>query len=94
MVSRLWKEIAVTHQILKGNGYPKDEDLRDMSDTISAAKEKIDSEVAVLLLRGTPAYREVRSSPDDMLEVKPNFMGIGINFNAVARWAKRKWKGI
>lgn len=92
MVSRLWKEIAVTHQVLKGDGFPKSEDLRDMSDTISAAKEKIDVEVAALLLRGTPAQQETHSSPDDMLEIKPNFMGVGINFNAVARWAKRKWK--
>lgn len=94
MVSRLWKEIAITHQVLKGGGYPKNEDLRDMSDTIRAAKEKIDDEVTALLLRGTPIPSGNQSSPDDMLEIKPNIMGIGINFNAVARWAKRKWKGI
>lgn len=94
MVSRLWKEIAVTHQVLKGDGFPKNDDLRDMSGTINAAKEKIDSEVAVLLLRGTPVHQENHSSPDDILEIKPNFMGVGINFNAVARWAKRKWRDI
>ncbi|MGN7938000.1 hypothetical protein ACTJJ2_25930 [Pseudomonas sp. 22447] len=94
MVSRLWKEIAITHQVLKGDGLPKDEDLRDMSDMISAAKEKIDSEVAALLLRGTPAHQEKHSAPDDILEIKPNFMGVGINFNALARWARRKWRGI
>lgn len=94
MVSRLWKEIAKTHQILKGDGFPKTEDLRDMSGTISAAKEKIDAEVAALLLRGTPALHENLSSPEDILEIKPNVMGIGINFNAFARWAIRKWNGI
>ncbi|MGE8297401.1 MAG: hypothetical protein ACN6PH_17855 [Pseudomonas sp.] len=94
MVSRLWKEIAKTHQILKGNGFPKVEDLRDMSGTISAAKEKIDAEVAALLLRGTPALHENNPSPEDILEIKPNVMGIGINFNAFVRWAIRKWKGI
>lgn len=94
MVSRLWNEIAITHQVLKGDGFPKAEDFPDMSGTISAAKEKIDSEVAALLLRGTPVHQEIQSSPDDILEVKPNFMGVGINFNAAIRWAKRKWKRV
>lgn len=94
MVSRLWKEIAVTHQVLKGEGFPKSEDLRDMSNTISAAKEKIDSEVAALLFKNAPAFQENHSVPDNILEIKPNFMGVGINFNAVARWVRRKWKGV
>lgn len=93
MVSRLWKEIAITHQVLKGDGFPKNEDLRDMSETISAAKEQIDLEVAALLLRCTPKSYISDSSPEDMLEIKPNIMGIGINFNAVARWVKRKLNG-
>ncbi len=92
MVSRLWNEIAITHQMLKGNGFPKDEDLPDMSGAISAARDKIDSEVAALLLRGIPMNQEVESAPDDILEIKPNFMGLGVNFNAFFRWARRKWK--
>lgn len=94
MVNRLWAEIAITHQVLKGNGSPRAEDLPDVSGIISAAKEKIDSQVAALIFRGVPAHQEIQSSPDDILEVKPNFMGIGINFNAAARWVKRKWKRV
>lgn len=94
MVSRLWKEIAKTHQVLKGNDQPKDEDLRDMSETISAAQEQIDAELASVLLKGTPALPKEHSSPDDILEIKPNIMGIGINVNAALRWLKQKWKGI
>ncbi|XKU42498.1 hypothetical protein BG51_06790 [Pseudomonas [fluorescens] ATCC 17400] len=90
MVSRLWKEIALTHQMLKGNGEPKAEDLRDMSGAIQASQAKIDDEAATILFRGSPHGQP--TIIDDMIEVKPNFMGIGVNLNAVARWIKSKLK--
>lgn len=88
MVSRLWKEIALTYQLLKGDGQPKIEDLPDLTETIRSFQAKIDDEIATVLHRGPPQTQE--SMIDDMIEVKPNFMGIGVNFNAVARWIRSK----
>ncbi|MDN3699629.1 hypothetical protein QWY97_20185 [Vibrio cortegadensis] len=34
-------------------------------------------------------YRALKEPQEDMIEVKPNFMGLGINFNAVYRKLKK-----
>lgn len=33
---------------------------------------------------------EVKSPPEDILEIKPNISGVGINFNALFRWLQNK----
>tara|TARA_R110001599_G_scaffold351839_1_gene584874 strand:+ start:565 stop:1182 length:618 start_codon:yes stop_codon:yes gene_type:complete len=93
MVSRLWKEIAETHQKLKGEGFPKPEDLPDVSGTIASFKKAIDEEVKAVLLMEPKTAPEVKSS-EDIIDVKPNFMGLGVNLNAAFRWCKSKWKGM
>jgi hypothetical protein len=52
MCSRLWKEIAKTHQLLKADGFPKPEDLKDMSNIISSCQQNINDEVKAVLLNG------------------------------------------
>ena len=52
MCSRLWKEIAKTHQLLKADGFPKSKDLKDMSKIISSCQQNINEEVKSILLNG------------------------------------------
>lgn len=93
MVSRLWKEIAITHQILKGEGFPKLEDLRDVSGTIAKYKKSINEEVKVVLLMEPQKLIESKLA-EDIIDIKPNFMGVGVNLNAIYRWIKNKSKNM
>lgn len=88
MVSRLWNEIAKTDQRLKGCGFPKSKDLKEVSGTIESYHKKIDAEVRAILHRGTTVVSDKVSPREDIIDVKPNFMGIGLNLNAAFRWIK------
>lgn len=95
MVSRLWKEIARAHQLLKGGGFPKSEDLRDMSGTIKASQASIDEELKAVLYREAPTINQNNEHvSEDIIDLKPNFMGLGVNINAAFRWVKRKCKNM
>jgi hypothetical protein len=91
MVRRLWKEIARTHQLLKGNGFPKEKDLTDVSGTIDSTNQNIDREVRAILLHGPSQETASKEVPEDIIDIKPNFMGLGINLNAAWRWIKAKF---
>ncbi|WP_134163367.1 hypothetical protein [Pseudomonas citronellolis] len=94
MTGKLWVSVAKTHQLLKGGGLPKECDLRDMSGVIADLHFKIDEEIEALILSGENSCAESETVIDDILEVKPNFMGIGLNFNAIWRridkWRRRR----
>ena len=93
MVNNLWHEIAKTDQLLRGNGFPESQPLKDVSGRIKMAQLKIDEEVKAVLLQGTEGEKTSLDN-EDMVDIKPNFYGIGINFNAVFRWLKNKCKGM
>lgn len=94
MVSRLWNEIAKTDQKLKGAGFPKKEDLKDVSGIIKFYRKKIDDELKAVLYRVDVLVEENEQNKEDIIEVKPNFMGIGLNLNAAFRWFKNLRKNM
>ena len=90
MVSRLYEQISRTDQVLRGNGYPERVEKRDVSTNIKAMHSYIEKEIDVVLLRKYSTHSSNRNDKEDVLEVKPNIAGIGLNLNALYRWAKRK----
>ena len=94
MVSRLWKEISKTDQLLKGQGFPKQDELKDIGGTIKLYQSKIDDELKAVLHRVDQKAPASDQSQEDMIDVKPNFMGVGLNVNAIFRWAKHKYKNM
>lgn len=94
MVSRLWREIAETDQRLKGNGFSKENDLKDVSKAIEKSNQSIDKEVKAILLSGNKAEPETIQTVDDIIDLKPNFFGLGVNINALWRWLHRKFKNM
>lgn len=90
MVSRLYEEISRTDQVLRGNGFPERVEKRDVSTNIKAMLLYIEKEIDVVLLRKKSTPSSNRNDKEDVLEVKPNIAGIGLNLNALYRWTKRK----
>ena len=93
MTTNLWHEIAKTHQLLKGNGFPKEHDLKNVDGYIKSAAMKIDDEIKAILLVGS-APESTSELNEDMIDIKPNIAGIGVNLNAVWRWFQKKRKGM
>ncbi len=94
MVSRLWREIAETDQLLKGNGFPKEKDLKDVSKAVEKSIQNIDKEVKAILLTGSKAEPETIQPIDDIIDLKPNFFGLGVNINALWRRLYKKFKNM
>lgn len=89
MVNRLWNEIAITHQLLKGEGFPKKNDLKDVTGIIESTIREIDDEIQALLLKGDLTKDDDVKLKEDILDLKPNFFGIGFNINALLRKIKK-----
>ncbi len=92
MVRRLWIEIAKTDQRLKGSGFPKKVDLKDMTGTIEHYNRKLDAELEAILFREKPILHEIKPVKEDLIDLKPNIFGFGININAIFRRLKSLYK--
>jgi hypothetical protein len=90
MVSRLYEQISLTDQILRGNGIPKSVERRDVSKNIESMHSYITKEIGVVLLRKTISSVG-ENVQEDVLELKPNIWGIGLNLNAFYRWIRQKF---
>ncbi|KPL94628.1 hypothetical protein [Vibrio splendidus] len=88
MIRRLWHEIAKTDQGLKGNGFPKDADLKDISGTIEFYNKKLDAELEAILFCENTTNLQIEPAKEDLVDLKPNFFGLGVNLNAVYRRLK------
>lgn len=82
-----YKEIARTDQLLRGNGFPDAVTPRDISGKELAACDHVDQLAKAYLLSGPP----MALANEDILELKPNLWGIGLNLNAV--WRRFRTKG-
>ena len=90
MVSRLYEEISQTDQVLRGNGFPNSVEKKDVSKNVESMYSFIDKEIDVVLLRKISAPSRNGNDIEDVIEVKPNFAGIGLNLNALYRWFRCK----
>lgn len=88
LVRASYRDIAKTDQLLRGNGFPDSVSCRDVSQQTEQMIEHIDS-LAAAIGHHAPAPPASRTAPDDIVELKPNFMGLGVNLNALYRWFRQ-----
>lgn len=87
MVRVAYRDIAKTDQLLCGNGFPDSSPLRDVSRQTEQMLQHVDR-LATAVEHREQAPPPV-AAPDDIVELKPNFMGLGVNLNALYRWFRR-----
>lgn len=86
LVTATYLDIAKTDQLLRGNGFPDSVEQRDVSGKIEAMRQYIEQLAVAFKHRGlTPSQ-----AYDDVLDIKPNFHGIGFNLNALLRKFRRR----
>lgn len=90
-IRKSYREIAETDQLLRGNGFPDTITPRDVSGKEQAMCDHVDQLAKAYLLSGP--LPSVALATEDILDMKPNFMGIGINLNAVWRRIRAKVSG-
>jgi hypothetical protein len=89
-VEKTYRDMARTDQVLRGKGYPDSVPPVNVSSKISAMHEYVDRYVAALIHQGDkPSESKAKG---DIIEIKPNFYGIGLNFNELWRRIKAKVK--
>ncbi|RYX79926.1 hypothetical protein EON83_30725 [bacterium] len=90
LVSKSFQEIAQTDQILRGEGFPSLIQLVDVSAKIASMNQHIDS-LAIAFQHRQPTPLQLTSATEDIIELKPNIGGIGLNLNALFRWARARF---
>jgi len=90
-VRKRYAEISRTDQLLRGNGFPESVALKDVSAHTQAMCDHVDKLAKAYLLTG-PA-QAAATTTEDILELKPNLWGLGINLNAVWRRFMAKRSG-
>lgn len=83
-----YRDIARTDQLLRGNGFSDNVKCRDVSHQIDQMILRIDGLAAALNHRA-PDSTKIPTAHDDIVELKPNFFGLGLNLNALYRWFRR-----
>jgi len=84
-VQRVFEKMADTDQTLKGDGIRKGE-RKDVSGKIIGYKNYIEKHRKIIELEYSPKEIINSTTSEDIIDLKPNFFGIGLNLNAV--WKK------
>ncbi|WP_153065878.1 hypothetical protein [Xanthomonas campestris] len=88
LVRTAYRDIARTDQLLRGNGFPDSVSCRDVSQQAEQMIQHI-NELTAAVGHGSATPIAPSLAPDDIVELKPNFMGFGVNLNALYRWFRR-----
>jgi len=95
MVHRTYEYMADTDQILKGDGFTKGP-RKDVSGKISGMKRYLSDHRKIIELEFSDNITESSSAKtevtEDILDLKPNFYGLGININAAFRKISKWWR--
>ena len=89
LVITTYKDIARTDQLLRGEGFPDSVPPVDVTGKITKMIEYVDSISTAIQHR--VAARPVVLPTEDIIELKPNIGGIGINVNALLRWVRSRF---
>jgi len=91
LVSLTYEEMADIDQRLSGNGIKMGPRV-GVSGKISSMNTLINSHRKVVELEHSTQEQKKSEIEvqEDILDVKPNFFGFGLNLNAAFRWAKKK----
>ena len=85
MVHRVYEKMADTDQTLKGDGIKKGE-RKDVSGKISGTKYYLEKHRKIIELEYLCKPEQKSNNTQDIVDLKPNFFGLGINLNAI--WKK------
>lgn len=83
---KTYENMSRTDQLLRGKGYPNSVTPKKVDEKINKINQFIDSYFTAILKRGK---EHKDSSTEDIIDIKPNFCGIGLNFNALWKKAKK-----
>ena len=87
LTRKVFKEMSRIDQELRGNGYPNSVKPRDVTEKITKIDQFINVHLKAVIHRGDEASKK---NHEDIIDIKPNFYGIGLNLNAF--WRKFKAK--
>jgi hypothetical protein len=88
LVITTYQDIARTDQLLRGEGFPDSVTPVDVTGKIAKMIEYVDSISTAIQHR--VAVRPVVLPTEDIIELRPNVVGIGINLNALFRWVRSR----
>jgi hypothetical protein len=86
LIRKTYTNMAHTDRVLRGNGFPNSVEALDVTDKTAHMDAYLKEYSAAFLTQGP---KQQTSGRDDIVEFKPNFYGIGINFNAIWRRIRR-----
>jgi uncharacterized protein with von Willebrand factor type A (vWA) domain len=87
MGHRVFEQMSDTDQTLKGNGSKRGE-RKDVSSRVSNFKRYLSEHRKIIELEFSQNGKDITLNNGEIIEVKPNICGIGLNLNAV--WKKYK----
>lgn len=88
LVQRSYQEISQTDRLLRGEGFPSLIQPVDVSGKMEAMNRHVDS-LAIAFQHREALSSQIVLPNEDIIEIKPNIGGIGLNLNALLRWARR-----
>ncbi len=93
LVSLTYEEMAVIDQRLSGDGIKKGPRV-NISGKVTSMNSLINSHRKVAELEYSSKEQKVSNAElkEDIVDVKPNFFGLGLNLNAAYRWGRNKFK--
>ena len=84
---KVFKKMSRIDQVLRGDGYPNSVKPQDVTKKVNKIDQFIDTHLKAV----THRWDEVsKKNHEDIIDIKPNFYGIGLNLNAL--WRKFKAK--
>ena len=87
LTRKVFKEMSRIDQELRGNGYPNSVKPQDVTEKITKIDQFIKVHLKAVIHKGGEAPKK---NHEDIIDMKPNFCGIGLNVNA--HWRKFKTK--
>lgn len=89
LVQEAYQEISQTDRLLCGEGFPSLIQPVDVSGKIEAMNRQVDS-LAMAFQHRKALPSQISFPIEDIIELKPNIGGIGLNLNAFIRWVRSR----
>jgi hypothetical protein len=89
-IQKTYIDMARTDQVLRGKGNPNSVQAVDVSSKISSMYEYLDIHSLAIMHRREKSG--VIEAKDDIVEIKPNIYGIGLNLNELWRHVRSRFR--
>jgi hypothetical protein len=88
LVENTYESMASIDQVLRGGGYPASVSPVTIAPKVSAMRQQIDRLLVAFSHEG-PTAPPGADRRDEIVEIKPNIFGLGLNVRALWRWLRR-----